>query len=285
MEKNARLYLSKPIESSSFAIIPKKYSDILIKAYVLYSIAYQTFKKMRKIVNKPQVKPFVFYGLLLIPTVFLCYDENFGKSSVFFIVVLAMLLTSIIEIPIYSVRTKKTEYSEREARAIGEIYGVPIIDEMQADAEKRYKTRITLNMGGFIIPLFFSLYLLLFFNPMGSYPLPLLEITMVTLLIISISYMLAEVKGGVGIIVPNYVGLFAIPLGLILAPSELPLEIIVEVLIFVPAIFGILFGMLIALLARPKEAVGSAFFNIGGIGSFYTVYLISFLALVMGSIA
>ena len=240
---------------------------------------------MRKIVNKPQVKPFVFYGLLLIPTVFLCYDENFGKSSVFFIVLLAMLLASLIEIPIYTVRTKKMEYSEREARAIGEIYGVPIIDEMQADAEKRYKTRVTLNMGGFVIPLFFSLYLLLFFNPMENYPLPLLEITLATLLMTLISYMLAEVKGGVGIIVPNYAGLFAIPLGLILAPSELPLEIIAEVLIFVPATFGILFGMLIIVLTLPKDEVGSAFFNIGGIGSFYTVYLISFLALVIGSMA
>lgn len=240
---------------------------------------------MRKIVNKPQVKPLVFYVLLLIPTIFLCCDENFGKSSVFFIVLLAMLLTSIIEIPIYTVRTKKMEYSEREARAIGEIYGVPIVDEMQTDTEKRYKTRITLNTGGFIIPLFFSLYLLLFFKPMESYPLPLLEITLATLLMTLISYMLAEVKGGVGIIVPNYAGLFAIPLGLILAPSELPLEIIAEVLIFVPAIFGILLGMLVTLLALPKEEVGSAFFNIGGIGSFYTVYLISFLALVIGSIA
>lgn len=240
---------------------------------------------MRKIVNKPQVKPFVSYGLLLIPTVFLCYGENFGKSLVFFIVVLAMLLTSIIEIPIYTVRTKKTEYSDREARAIGEIYGVPIVDEMQADAEKRYKTRITLNMGGFIIPLFFSLYLLLFFNRMVSYPLPLLEITLVALLMTLISYMLAEVKGGVGIIVPNYAGLFAIPLGLILAPSELPLEIIAEILIFVPAIFGILLGMLIIVLTLPREEVGSAFFNLGGVGSFYTIYLISFLALVMGCIA
>lgn len=240
---------------------------------------------MRKIVNKPQVKPFVFYGLLLIPTFFLCYDENFGKSSVFFIVVLAMLLASIIEIPIYTVRTKKPEYTEREARAIGEIYGVPIVDEMQADAEKRYKTRVTLNMGGFIIPMFFSLYLFLFFSPMGNYPLPLLEITMVTLLMTLISYMLAEVKGGVGIIVPNYAGLFAIPPGLILAPSELPLAIVAEVLIFVPAIFGILLGMLIIVLTLPKDEVGSAFFNIGGIGSFYTVYLISFLALVIGSIA
>ncbi|HUV80810.1 MAG TPA: hypothetical protein VMW40_08345 [Candidatus Bathyarchaeia archaeon] len=35
MEKNVRLYLSKPIESSSFAIIPKKYSEILMKEKAL----------------------------------------------------------------------------------------------------------------------------------------------------------------------------------------------------------------------------------------------------------
>ncbi|MHC1610196.1 MAG: DUF1614 domain-containing protein [Candidatus Methanospirareceae archaeon] len=239
---------------------------------------------MRGIVNKPQVKPFVSYGSLLIPTAFLCCGENFGRNSVFFIVLLAMLLTSMVEIPIYTVRTKKTEYNEGEARAIGEIYGVSIVDEMHADGEKRYKTRITLNMGGFIIPLSFSLYLLLSFNRIASSPLPLLEITLVTLLMTLISYMVSEVKSGVGIIVPNYAGLFAIPLGLILAPSELPFEIIAEVLIFVPAILGILLGMLIIVLTLPREEVGSAFFNLGGVGSFYTIYLISFLALVIGCI-
>ncbi|MDI6885212.1 MAG: DUF1614 domain-containing protein [archaeon] len=239
---------------------------------------------MRKIVNKPQVKSLVFFGLLLIPTVFLCCEKTFDESSVFFIVLLVMLLTSIIEIPIYTTRSKKPEYSEKEALCIGEIYGVSIVEEMESDTERRYKTRITLNMGGFIIPLFFSFYLLLSFD-MGSYPLPLLEVTMATLLLALISYMLSEVKGGVGIIVPNYVGIFAIPLGLILAPSGLPLAGIVELLIFIPAIFGILLGMLITLLTLPREEVGSAFFNIGGIGSFYTIYLISFLALIIRSIA
>ena len=247
-------------------------------------MVYQNLKKMRKIVNKPQVKPLVFFGLLLIPTVFLCCEKAFDERSVFFIVLLVMLLTSIIEIPVYTVRTKKPEYSEKEARCLGEIYGVSIVEEMETDTERRYKTRITLNMGGFIIPLFFSFYLLLFFD-MESYPLPLLEVTMTTLLMTLISYMLSEVKGGVGIIVPNYVGIFAIPLGLILAPSGLPLAKIAELLIFAPAIFGILLGMLITLITLPREEVGSAFFNIGGIGSFYTIYLISFLALIIRSIA
>ena len=240
---------------------------------------------MRKIVNKPQAKPLVFYGLLLIPTLFLCCDQNVGRSTIFFIVILAMLLTSVIELPIHTMRTKKPDYSEREARAIGGIYGVPIVEEMQTDAEKRYKTRITLNLGGFIIPLLFSFYLLFSLNQMESYPLPVLEVTMATLLMTLISYMITEVKGGVGIIVPNYAGLFAIPIGMILAPSGLPLELIVEVLIFVPAIFGILLGMLITVITLPREEVGSAFFNLGGIGSFYTIYLISFLALIIKSIA
>ena len=240
---------------------------------------------MRKIVNKPQAKPLVFYGLLLIPTVFLCCAEDFGSNSVFFGVVLAMLLTSIIELPLLTTRTKKPGYSETEARCIGELYGVSIGEELHADDEKRYKTRITLNLGGFIIPLFFSFYLLLSFEPTESYSLPLLEVTMATILMTLIVYMVSEVKGGVGIVVPNYVGLFAIPLGFLLAPSELPLELIADLLIFAPAIFGILLGMLITLITMPREEVGSAFFNLGGVGSFYTIYLISFLALVLGSIA
>ena len=96
--------------------------------------------------------------------------------------------------------------------------------------------------------------------------------------------MVSEVKGGVGILVPNYVGLFAIPIGPILAPPGLPIDQIAMVLIFVPAIFGILIGMLVRLITLRKEEVGSAFFNIGGTGSFYTVYLISFLTLMIANL-
>lgn len=231
---------------------------------------------MRRIVNEPDLKLFVFYGLLLIPTFFLCYESNIP----FFFVVAAMLLTSVIEIPVYKTRTKKPEYGELEAVCIGEFYGVSISEEMQKGNERMYKTSVTLNVGGFIIPLFFAFYLLL------SYPALLLEVAMSVLLMMLFSYMLSEVKGGVGIVIPGYVGIFAIPLGLILAaPLELPLENVAGLLIFVPAIFGILMGMLIRLATLPEEEVGSAFFNIGGIGSFQSIFLISLLALLIGTVA
>ena len=243
------------------------------------------FKTMRKILNKPQVKPLVFYVLLLVPTVFLCCTQDFAKNSGFFIVILAMLLTSFIEIPILTIRTKKPEYSEHEARCLSELYGVPILEELQKDPERRYQTRITLNMGGFIIPLIFSLYLLRFFDPAGEYALPLLEIAFVTLLVALITFMVTGVKAGVGIIVPNYAGLFAIPLGLLLAPPDFPLALVARLLIFAPAIFGMLLAMVIALVTLPRSNIGSAFFNLGGVGSFYSIYLISFLALLLGSMA
>lgn len=248
-------------------------------------MVYDHLKKMRKIVHKAQVKPLVFFGLVLIPTIFLCSDDLLGSKSVFFFVLLVMLLTSVIEVPLSTMRTKKPEYSDKEALCIGEIYGVPILEEMRADNERRYKTRITLNVGGFIIPLGFAFYLLLFAHRVDGSPLPLLEVAMSTLLLTLISYMLAEVRAGVGILIPNYVGIFAIPLGFLLAPPGLPRTDVVELLVFVPAIFGILLGILITLVTLPREEVGSAFFNLGGIGSFYSIYLISFLALVLRSLA
>jgi uncharacterized membrane protein len=240
---------------------------------------------MRKVANKSRVKPLVFFGLLLIPTFLLCCGPSRESSSMlFFIVITAMLLTSLIEIPVHTTRTRKPDYSEAEARCIGELYGVPLLDELQVDAEKRYTTKITVNMGGFLIPLVYSFLLLLWLTLVESYPVPLVEVVMATLLLTLICFMLAEVKNGVGIVVPIYVGLFAIPLGFLLAPADLPLALLVAVLIFVPAIFGILLGMLIVLITFPKEEKGSAFFSLGGIGSFYSIYLIAFLALVLSSI-
>ena len=234
---------------------------------------------MRKIVNKPDLKLFLFYGLVLIPTFFLCCSRN---DVAFFFVLVAMLLTSVIEIPIYRFRTKKPGYSALEAACIGDVYGVPISEEIQADNGRAYKTRVTLNVGGFIIPLLFSVYLLL------NYSTLLLEISLAILLMALFSYMLLEVKAGVGIVIPSYVGVFAIPLALILAP-EVQAEAqagdtAIAGLIFILAIFGILLGLLIAVAAQSREEVGSAFFNLGGIGSFQPIYLISILALLIGTV-
>jgi uncharacterized membrane protein len=237
---------------------------------------------MRRIVNEPDLKLFVFYGLLLIPTFFLCCEK---ENLPFFFVIAVMLLTSIIELPVYKTRTKKPEYSELEAMRIGEFYGVSIAEEMQKGSERMYKTSVTLNLGGSIVPLFFSFLLLLSVCNEISYPAPLLEVAMSVLLMTLFSFMLSEVKGGVGILVPSYVGIFAVPLGLVLAPEGLPLKDIAGLLIFVPAIFGILLGLLIRLATLRKEEVGSAFFNIGGIDSFHAIFLISFLALLIGTVA
>lgn len=232
---------------------------------------------MRKILSKPYLKMFVFYGLVLIPTFFLCYERHLS----FFFVVVAMLLTSLIDIPIYKFKTKKPEYSKLEAMRIGEVYGVPIAEEMQEDSAKTYKTRVTLNMGGFFIPLTYSFYILL------GYPELLLELVMPVLLMAIFSYMLSEVKGGVGIVIPSYVGIFAIPIGLIFATqSESTLNAgLLMIWIFVPAIFGILLGILIRLTTRSNEEDGSAFFNIGGLGSFHSIYLISLLTLLIAVVA
>ena len=233
---------------------------------------------MRKIVNKPpDLKLFLFYGLVLIPTFFLCCSRN---DVAFFFVLVAMLLTSVIEIPIYGFRTKKPGYSALEAACIGDFYGVPISEEMQADNGRTYKTQVTVNVGGFIIPLLFSVYLLL------NYSTLLLEIALAILLMALFSYMLLEVKAGVGIVIPSYVGIFAIPLALILAP-EVQVQAgdtAIAGLIFILAIFGILLGLLIAVAALSREEVGSAFFNLGGIGSFQPIYLISILALLIGTV-
>ena len=240
---------------------------------------------MRNVAKRSQAKPLIFFGLLLIPTFVLCGGPRWESGRMlFFIVITAMLLTSFIEIPVATTRTKKPNYSEAEARCIGVLYGVPLLEELQRDAEKRYTSRVTVNMGGFLIPVIYSVMLLLGLALLGTYPLPLLEVAMATLFLALLAYLLAEVKGGVGILMPVYVGIFAIPLGFILAPADLPLALVAEVLIFVPAIFGILLGMLAVMITLPREEVGSAFFNLGGVGSFYSIYLIAFLALILSNV-
>ena len=223
---------------------------------------------MRGYINKTNIRMLVIFGLVLLPIINLCYHNKLSLGSIssvpLFLLLILTLAGSTIEIPVTKIRTKKPEHLNRDALLLDEMYGVSVLQEVAHEKRRIFDTIITLNLGGFIIPLLMVLYLLLTQPDTTAF-----EIMLIIVLFVSL---FAEMVSGVGIVVPDYFGLISIPFALILSPHN------AAAVIFVSSTGGILIGIIAALLTFNKEKKGSAYINLGGAGSFKAIYVTALIA-------
>ncbi|ATZ61012.2 MAG: DUF1614 domain-containing protein [Methanosarcinales archaeon Met12] len=228
---------------------------------------------MRGLINTPDCKAVALFGFILLPLVYLRYTGKLGPvlgldSYLILATVAAMLLFSVFEIPIHRMRTRKPSYTGGEASLLGRLYSVPVEDELSTGAPRVYHTTITLNVGGFIIPLLLIL---------GTrYNVPFLETVLVTMILAVSTHFLSKMEAGIGIIVPNYIGLASIPFAFILAPES------IASVVLIGGVLGILIGLMTRL--HPIEE-GSAFINLGGVGSFRAICITVVLSLLLSFFA
>jgi uncharacterized membrane protein len=212
---------------------------------------------------------FALFGFMLLPIFYLSYTNKLGgqwniNPIALFILTAAMLLLSFIEIPVYNIRTKKPELSDEKKELLGEFYSVPLADEMDKVDELVLNTSITLNLGGFILPVILAAYVA--FNNPGFAALEIL------LIIIIATHLLSEIKAGIGVVIPNYIGLLTIPFALILDPGN------AATVVLVAGVFGILIGVITSLFNINEKTEGSPSINLGGVGSFKAVYVTVLIA-------
>lgn len=215
---------------------------------------------------------FALFVFMLLPIFYLSYTNKLGgqwniNSIALFILTAAMLLLSFIEIPIYNIRTKKPELSDEKKELLGEFYSVPLADEMDKVDELAFDTSITLNLGGFILPVILAAYVA--FNNPGFAALEIM------LIIIIATHLLSEIKTGVGIVIPNYIGLLPIPFALILDPGN------AATVVLISGVFGILIGVITSLFNINEKTEGSPSINLGGVGSFKAVYVTVLIAILL----
>ncbi|WP_258082579.1 DUF1614 domain-containing protein [Methanohalophilus euhalobius] len=175
-----------------------------------------------------------------------------------------MPIASNIEIPLTKIRTRKNQHMHRDALLLEETYGVPVVNELTTGTNLIYDTKITLNVGGFVIPILTILYLLA-----SEMDFVALEIMLIVLVVVAL---LADFVDGVGIVIPAYVGIFTIPLALILAPQN------AATIIFIAGTGGIIAGSVASLMALKREEKGSAYIDIGGAACFQAIYVTILLA-------
>ncbi|KXS46054.1 MAG: hypothetical protein AWU58_866 [Methanohalophilus sp. T328-1] len=221
---------------------------------------------MRAYVNRKGLRDYIIYTLALLPIAMLCYKQQLTLgpiSSYPLFLILFLPIASNIEIPLTKIRTRKNQHMHRDALLLEETYGVPVIKELATGTNLIYDTKITLNVGGFIIPMLTILYLL--FSKMDFVAL---EIMLIVLVVVAL---LADFVDGVGIVIPSYVGIFTIPLALI-APQN------AATIIFIAGTGGIIAGSVASLMALKREEKGSAYIDIGGAACFQAIYVTILLA-------
>lgn len=177
---------------------------------------------------------------------------------------LLMLITRNIEIPIASIRTRKPELLSQHAFMLEKIYSVPVSEELITPKERVFDTKLTINFGGAVIPLLAIIFLL----ATG----PITTSLEIALIITVIAFLASEIIDGVGIEVPDYIGLVSLPLTFLLSTDS------AESVIFISSTTGIIAGCVASLLTLDREKNGSAYISIGGVGSFRAIYIMALIA-------
>ena len=174
-----------------------------------------------------------------------------------FAVMLLSLLGSHVNIPLYAIPAQRL-LRPRELSMFGRTYIVPEIAEQGA-------TVVALNVGGALIPILVSLYLL---GRTRLYGRMAIGVALVAVVVHS----LAQIVPGVGIAVPMFIPpLVAAGVGLLLAFRRAP------PVAYVSGSMGTLVGADLLNLGRITE-LGAPIVSIGGAGTFDGVFLTGIIA-------
>jgi uncharacterized membrane protein len=215
----------------------------------------------------PLALPLLLLGFVLLLVVFVvmveirvlafAYRKIGVRPRYMFLVLLLSLVGSHVNIPIYSTKVAHLAPPE-EVTIMGRTYVVP-------PAVEPGHTVVAINVGGALLPILLSLYLLFHHRMYGRM---LLGVAIVAVIV----HGLARIVPGVGIAVPMFIPpLVAAAVGLILSFRRAP------PVAYVAGSMGTLLGADIFNLARITE-LGAPVISIGGAGTFDGVFLTGIIA-------
>jgi len=190
--------------------------------------------------------------------------ERIGLSSfAYFLILLGTLIGSAINIPITQVRTKEPFLEMDEVRVFGLYYRIPKIRIEQVS------TIVAVNVGGALIPILVSAYLLV------ARPSLLLQATAGSVITAFLVHLMARKEQGVGIVTPAFLPpIVAALVAYLLSPGS-------------PAIIAYVSGTLGALIGadltnlRGVGDLGAPLVSIGGAGTFDGVFLTGLAAVLL----
>jgi uncharacterized membrane protein len=193
--------------------------------------------------------------------------ERIGFSSIeFFLILMGTLVGSTVNIPVANVKTTEPMVVVREVRAFGLYYRVPTIGYRQTS------TIIAVNLGGAIIPVLVTVYLLAVHSSLVSAALAGSFLTAIL-----VHFMAKKVKG-VGIVTPALLPPLAAALVAYFLVPGAP-----AVVAYVSGTLGALVGADLSNLSGISK-LGAPVASIGGAGTFDGVFLTGLVAVLLASL-
>jgi uncharacterized membrane protein len=185
------------------------------------------------------------------------------------------LFGSWINIPLTTLQTRIQVKSMREVSAFGVSWRHPVLEQMDQ------MTNISINLGGAIVPILTSIYLLIVSIPSStanlfeSYAVALSILLVVTLTVNRVS----RVIPGLGVASPVFVAPAVTACMTILIDYIIPLSCPTQVA-YVGGTLGALIGADLLNFKKLKE-IGEPYVSIGGAGTFDGVYLTGLISVLM----
>jgi uncharacterized membrane protein len=188
------------------------------------------------------------------------------RPSVAILVLFASLIGSYVNIPLYTVESGPRPV-EATADNFGVIYEIPFEYGIP-------RTTIAINVGGAIIPLLISAYVLLK-TPAGVLP------SMVgTAIVALVAHQFAYPLRGLGIAIPIFVGPLTAALVALLLGRLMRVPRTTHVIAYVSGVLGTLIGADLMNLDKIAN-LGAPVASIGGAGTFDSVFLTGVIAVLL----
>jgi len=202
-------------------------------------------------------------GILLITVGEIAFERIGFTSFEFTLILLGTLLGSLINIPVAEVRSAEPLVKVEEARVFGLYFRIPRIMYQQVS------TVVAVNVGGAVIPVLVSIYLLV------EHASLLLEAFAGLVIMAVLVHLMAKKVKGVGIVTPALLPpVLAAVIAYLLSPGS-------------PAIVAYVSGTLGALIGadltnlRGIAKLGAPMASIGGAGTFDGVFLTGIVAVLL----
>ena len=190
--------------------------------------------------------------------------ERIGFNSVEYLLILwGTLLGSMINVPVAEEKSAEPRLAVQEVKVFGLYYRIPSV------VYKQSVTVIAVNVGGAVIPILVSIYLLV------SHDTLLLASALGTVVVAVMVHLMARKVKGVGIVTPSLLPpIVAAVVSYLLAPGS------PAVVAYVSGTLGTLIGADLTNL-RGIGRLGAPMASIGGAGTFDGVFLTGLVAVLL----
>lgn len=231
---------------------------------------------MDRIVQSPTGNPLLFFLFILIPLLVIMVVINligvsFAKlglpSSLAFFLLYGSLFGSFINIPVTEVETEGDVLRYEPSGKFGWFFPRPVVEH------RTLTTTIAVNVGGAVVPVLVSLYLLL------RVPSAIPFVAVGTVICVAVCHRFAQPIPGMGIGMP----LFVAPLTSALVAVGLSLVFpgaVRTVIAYTSGVLGVLIGADLLNLDKIKR-LGAPTASIGGAGTFDGIFLTGILAVLL----